>query len=455
MGESAPSADAESSDGPSKPSKPHILPDVVNITPTGDIILSVTFETSTETLRKTRKAALPASRKASLNGQSTPSQALKPKVTIAYRVQLDMLKTYSQYFGNLLTNPQFREAKLVTAVHADLAARKSAGRESVFEDMLRILHQVPIKTTRAVMSYATTLALLADRFDCRAPVSRALTDIKFKWPLTNTRPYVDESGRVTETEKVLRQKILVAWLLGQPMRLHQASRELVIRGSRLWGVYGEEEDVQGAWWHLPEGIEEELRYRRERILDTISSIQRHFLTLYASRNRQCKLGYDSSTACDSFQFGQMLKFLLSKDLLHLVDFAPSSVDSVPDTSMVDIEELLGTLKQCPNYQIDKHHTNCGLRIRIDPILDYVTAMVGAGVVAFALADWKRRRADVSWLNEKGGLRNDGDVEEGPNAFAFTRALATDQRLRYEGAIYADRMARRLFTADTWNWTPEA
>lgn len=280
MGESAPSADAESSDGPSKPSKPHILPDVVNITPIGDIILSVTFETSTETLRKTRKAAISAFRKASLpNGPSTHPQVLKPKVTIAYRVQLDMLKTHSQYFGNLLTNPQFREAKLITAVHADLAGRKiktseadpaelphvkitdddeatqSAGRESVFEDMLRIIHQVPIKTTRTVMSYVTTLALLADRFDCRAPVSRALTDIKFKWPLTNTRPYLDESGRVTETEKVLRQKILVAWLLGQPMRLHQASRELVIRGSRLWGVYGEEDEVQGAWWHLPEDIE--------------------------------------------------------------------------------------------------------------------------------------------------------------------------------------------------------
>ncbi|KFG80660.1 hypothetical protein MANI_017611 [Metarhizium anisopliae] len=480
MGESAPSADAETSDGPSKHSKPHIHPDVVNITPIGDIILSVTFETSAETLRKTRKAALSASRISSLpNGPSAPPQVLKPKVTIAYRVQLDMLKTHSQYFGNLLTNPQFREAKLITAVHTGLAGRKiktseadpaelphvkitdddeatqSAGRESVFEDMLRIIHQVPIKTTRTVMSYATTLALLADRFDCRAAVSRALMDIKFKWPLTNTRPYLDESGRVTETEKVLRQKILVAWLLGQPMRLHQASRELVIRGSRLWGVYGEEDEVQGAWWHLPEGIEEELRYRRECILDTVASIQRHFLTLYASRNRQCKLGYDSSTACDSFQFGQMLKFLLSKDLLHLVDFAPSSVDNVPDTSMVDIDELLGTLKQCPNYQIDKHHTNCGLRIRIDPILDYVRAMVGAGVVAIPLADWKRRRADVSWLNEKEGLRNVRDAEEGSNAFAFTRALATDQRLRYEGALYADGMARRLFTADTWDWTPEA
>lgn len=151
----------------------------------------------------------------------------------------------------------------------------------------------------------------------------------------------------------------------------------------------------------------------------------------------------------------MLKFFLSKDLLHLVDFAPSSVDNVPDTSMVDIDELLGTLKQCPNYQIDKHHTNCGLRIRIDPILDYVRAMVGAGVVAIPLADWKRRRADVSWLNEKEGLRNVRDAEEGSNAFAFTRALATDQRLRYEGALYANGMARRLFTADTWDWTPEA
>jgi hypothetical protein len=94
----------------------------------------------------------------------------------------------------------------------------------------------------------------------------------------------------------------------------------------------------------------------------------------------------------------MLKFLLSKDLLYLVDFAPISMDSVPDTSMVEIDELLGTLKQCPNYQLDRHHVNCGLRIRIEPILDYVRAMVGAGVVAIPLADWKRKRGDVSWMS---------------------------------------------------------
>ncbi|TWU78757.1 hypothetical protein ED733_006747 [Metarhizium rileyi] len=476
MGESAPSADCDSSDGPPKPSEP----DVINITPTGDIVLSVTFETSPEILKKTRKAVLSASGKPAIaNGPATPPQALKPKVTIAYRVQLDVLTRHSKYFANLLTNPQFREADLISTTHAHIAARKSrpseagpaelprvkitdddeatqsAGREAVFEDMLRIIHQVPIKTTRVVMSYVTTLALLADRFDCGAPVSRALADMKFKWPVTNTRPYKDEAGRLTETEKVLRQKILVAWLLGQPMRLHQTSRELVIRGSRLWSVYGEEHTHGGAWWHLPEGIEEELRYRRDCILNTISSIQNHFLTLYASRDRQCKLGYDSSTACDSFQFGQMLKFLLSKDLLHLVDFAPSSVDTVPDCSMVDIDELLGTLKRCPNYQVDKHHTNCGLRIRIEPILDYVRAMVGAGVVAIPWADWKRRRGDVSWSNEPRGLDAGRNVDETCKVFAFTRALANDQRLRYEGTIYADKMARELFTAGDWDWTPEA
>jgi hypothetical protein len=102
--------------------------------------------------------------------------------------------------------------------------------------------------------------------------------------------------------------------------------------------------------------------------------------------------------------------------------------------------------------------NCGLRIRIEPILDYVRAMVGAGVVAIPLADWRRRRGDVSWLSEKltskGGSR-EGEEDDGSRVFAFTRALANDQRLRYEGAIYADRMARRLFTADSWDWTPEA
>lgn len=197
--------------------------------------------------------------------------------------------------------------------------------------------------------------------------------------------------------------------------------------------------------------QDELQYRRECILHTIASVQRHFLGKYSSRERQCQLGYDSSGACDSFQLGQMLKFFLSKELLSFVDFSPTSLDFIPDTSMLDIDILLATLKQCPSYQVDKNHTNCGLRIRIDPILDYIRAMLSANVVAIPLAGWRTNRSDVSWVVSTAGGRL---AEPQERTFAFTRALASDQRLRLEGAMYADRMAKKLFTSEMWDWTPE-
>lgn len=184
-------------------------------------------------------------------------------------------------------------------------------------------------------------------------------------------------------------------------------------------------------------------------------MQRHFLDLYSSRERQCKLGYDSSAACDSFQLGQMLKFLLSKNLAFLVDFSPASLDSLPDASMLDIEDLLSTLKQCPNYQIDKHHTNCGLRIRIEPIVDYIRAMLSSDAVFVSPSDWSRNRAAVSWASSAKEADGDGRAEErSGRAFAFTRALANDPRLRYENTMYAGSMAKKLFLAESWDWTPE-
>jgi hypothetical protein len=194
-----------------------------------------------------------------------------------------------------------------------------------------------------------------------------------------------------------------------------------------------------------------LQYRRECILNTIASVQRHFLKLYASRERQCKLGYDSSPACDSFQLGQLLRFLVSKRLVSLVDFSPDSLDTVPDTSMVDIDDLLATLRQLPAYQVDRHHTNCGPRIRAEPVLDYIRAMVSASVVSVPYKEWKDRRSDVSWVVAQTPREGEG---EGESTFKFTRALANDQRLRLEGAMFADKMAKKLFTSESWDWTPE-
>ncbi|PTB67555.1 hypothetical protein BBK36DRAFT_1135068 [Trichoderma citrinoviride] len=463
-------AEAESDASSAKPERPG--PQVIAVADAGDIILDVTFETSKETLRKTSKATAYAKK------PGAPQPALKTKVRVAYRVSQAALKKHSKYFDNLLSNSSFREAGLIAEAHKKLAARqikpaeadaadlpwititdddeatKAAGREHAFEDMLRIMHQKPPKMTRVTLQDAATIAILADRFDCITLVARSSLN-GVRWPVTTTKPYTDESGRYTDAEEVLRQKVLVSLLLGNGMRLHQAARELITRGSRLWSEFQyRDETLTAAWWHLPDGIEEELQYRRQCVLNTIASAQRHFLDLYCSKERQCKLGYDSSVACDSFQLGQMVKFLTSKNLLFLVDYTPASLERVPDAATVNIDDLLATLKQCPNYQVDKNHTNCGLRTRLEPIVDYIRAMLSASGTSIAHADWKKRRSEVSWTMLRDG-QGTGDTHEDSRTFVFTRSVANDQRLRYENAMYTDRLSRSLFTASSWDWTPEA
>jgi hypothetical protein len=151
----------------------------------------------------------------------------------------------------------------------------------------------------------------------------------------------------------------------------------------------------------------------------------------------------------------MLKFLLAKGLAFLVDFSSASIDAIPDTSGLDLEDLLATLRQCPSYQVDKHHVNCGPRLRIEPILDYIRAMLSANVVSIAYADWKRDRAVASWATSPARQEESSLGPEHSGTFMFTRAMANDQRLRLEGNMYADRMAKKLFTSESWDWTPEA
>lgn len=278
MGDSVP-ADGDSPDGSAVGGAGHGGPKVTVVGTKGDLILDVTFETSPETLRKSRKAALAASRRA--GSTAAPPPDLKPKIRAAYRVSLEALKRHSNYFANLLLNSHFTEAKLIADAHGRLKARgskpeeadaselpwitivdddeatKSAGRECAFEDMLRAIHQEAPKTTPVTMSYVTTLAVTADRFDCTTVVSRCLNrDLKFKWPATSSRPMRDDTGRATDNEQILRQKILVSWLLDQPMRLQNSTRELIIRGSSHWSAfYDTEADTTAAWWTLPDSLE--------------------------------------------------------------------------------------------------------------------------------------------------------------------------------------------------------
>lgn len=217
---------------------------------------------------------------------------------------------------------------------------------------------------------------------------------------------------------------------------------------------------------------EELHYRRTLILRTLASIVGHFLRLYSSRARQCKLGYDSSAACDSFQLGEMVKFFTAKNLLFLVNFSPSSQESIRDFAAVDVSSILAALRQSPHYQIDKNHSNCGLRSRITPILEYVQVMLSSNV-GVNMQAWKKEPEVATWIAVGGAaesdrgkparkkeftvgvaLGGDGKGAGRDKVFRFTRSIAHDQRLRYEGAMAADRMALELFMAEAWDWTPE-
>lgn len=157
----------------------------------------------------------------------------------------------------------------------------------------------------------------------------------------------------------------------------------------------------------------------------------------------------------------MLKFFTGKGLLALVDFGPSSLDALSDPAtapamaQVDLDDLLTSLRQCPSYQVDSNHYNCGLRTRLEPIVDFIHAMLSSNIVSIPHKEWKLKREVCSWAmaaEERDANAPRGGREE--SKFAFTRGLAVDQRMRVEGTLYADKMARKLFNADTWDWTPE-
>lgn len=128
-----------------------------------------------------------------------------------------------------------------------------------------------------------------------------------------------------------------------------------------------------------------------------------FIALYSSRTRQCALGYDSSGACDSFQLGEMIKFLAKKELLFLVPFqsvSPEDPDYIwPQAYTSDIDHLIGLLRQCPPYQIDHNHSHCGLRVRILPALDYIKDCIEAGIGINPLR-WKADRATQTWTIDR-------------------------------------------------------
>ena len=326
-----------------------------------------------------------------------------------FRVSSPILKTNSKYFQNLLQAGRFEEATKIEAGHKLLREQygnvaqapstelpvldiKDLGRisvksiDSLVTDFLYILHGKDTQTFPPVVNLAN-LAIVADRFDALEIVKNYVRRKKMIRALDGkTTPKADAAL----SEEKVRQRLLVGVLLDYAPWVEKYSARLITKG---W--VGKETDVSTAlWWDIPSRIEEELAYRRSYVLETIQSLQSHFLSMYTTRERQCKLGYESSVACDSFQLGEMVRFFMKVGTLQ---FQGTIIDAndPPASYTGDLYVLLDTLRQVPEYQIDKFHTHCGIRTRLVPLLDTIQECLQ--FVGLCFDCWQEDRQKTAWM----------------------------------------------------------
>ena len=161
----------------------------------------------------------------------------------------------------------------------------------------------------------------------------------------------------------------------------------------------------------------------------------------------------------------MIKFLTKKSLVSLIPFqaaSPYDADYIwPEAYAGDIENIIGLLRQCPNYQIDKNHGHCGLRSRILPSLEYIKDCVDTGV-GIKIARWRSDRVGQTWVAERKGKGKgrrpflvSGEAvseEDRGRSFDFTKDRGS---MEFGGSsMNVDKAAKAMFTAEKWCWTSE-
>jgi len=338
--------------------------------------------------------------------------------TFLYRVSVASLTKTSSYFKNLLEG-DFDEGIQVQRKLKTLDRNKIAelpydalplvkisdiGRISkvntirnLVEDFLNIVHGYALPKPPPVSNLANlaNLAIVADRFDCLPSLIAADRRLKFiqaNEKRTNSGP---------DSEERTRQKLLIGILLDHSPWISISSKRLIICGSTCWKVDAVDDPDAALWWDLPRGIEEELVCRRNYLLETLESLQSHFLKLYTSAERQCKFGYyEASLECDSFQLGQMLRFFQRINTLRLKGTLVAKRGTHAYSG--DIERILDALYSCRTSQIYQH-SHCGLRARLIPLLEALHPLIRQSQVTdlgICGDCWRLHRIDYAWTLAK-------------------------------------------------------
>lgn len=339
----------------------------------------------------------------------------------SYRVDSKTLQQNSRYFENLLSD-RFSEGQQLSAAlqalrlsgYSDIAEvspevlphisivnvgriaiSKTSALQNLLTDFLRAVHGLELATSNPPVSNLANLAVVADRFDAVACLSKYVQRRKYAQVIDARSK---GKSNPTLTEERLRQKLLVGLLFDHPAWVTRYSKHLIMRDSTQWRPGVEEDHSKALWWDIPHGVEDEMIQRREYILETINSLQAHFLKLYTSGERQCKLGYDTSLQCDSFQLGEMVRFFHKIDTVRLQGKIYDNTE--PTYYLGEIERLLTSLRQCSNYQVDSNHAHCGLRSRLLPLLDLIsnqlTLEAGSLDIGICLDCWNHHRDEYAW-----------------------------------------------------------
>ncbi|KAI9675781.1 MAG: hypothetical protein M1817_001148 [Caeruleum heppii] len=393
-----------------------------------------------------------------------PYRQLSGLYPIRLRVDTRTLQRSSPYFRTLLDSRSFAEGVSLKEAHEEIRRHRghepfeapdtalpemqllsceylppdSASRASI-QAFFGMLHGHGIPDEHCNTQFLVSLATMADAFDSLPVIADGGLGGKLSKRMNSKSRSKSVNG---DSEQRIRQRLLVGWLFDEPSWMTTASRQLVLRGSKLWedGSGMDMMDGMDLSWRLPDGIEGELQHRRRRILNTFQSMQSYLLQQYTSRQRQCKLGYDTSSQCDSFQLGEMIRFFTRIGSLGLQGLM-TETEAVPGFPG-DIEQLVTRLRQCPSYQIDRNHAHCGIRARLLKILEVLQHWLEHDV-GLCRHCWRHQRVSQSWKVQ-------GDVDGwmvGPDK-GLKRPSAAAGRL----CEVQHQAARELFTAKVHDWS---
>ena len=361
---------------------------------------------------------------------------------VLLRVDGRQLSELSPYFSQLL-NTRFEEGISIAKRHDELLqsytsiadvpsddlpkikiqgigyTSKIKSIRSLLVDLMLVLHGRDLPSQRPPLVNLANLVIVADRFLVTDVLARTVA----------MKLLLGEKKYGGMDEETTRQKLMIGVLLHNAAWTLRCSAKMVLDGSLLWSDDEPPPAVvtspnRALWWDLPGVIEEEIQTRRHAIFDTIQSLQDFHLGLFTEKGtRHCKLGYDTSPQCDSFQLGEFVKFLTRCGTLSFGS-APKLVKNR------NIKALLDTLRQCPSYQLDPNHAHCGPRKSFITGLEHIERHLIDGFIGLCL-DTRRKGSSFH------SLWSDSDFSEA----APTR---TDQEVFRCSCLDSHVAARQLF-----------